>query len=1650
MGDKAYLDRDKVAAIIDRLTLSPENHVKAKTLVKMLGDGFKINMGEAGRELWPNASSKSQSTMLNSLVRGINSGAEDEGLVFEIVAEGAMKYGNDNRWLGFVGIPDSAPIALTREYDAVKKAADGNEIIVSNYAPQTSIALLITCNKHERDAVDRVFGPCVGITEGGTQCYIKYPKCGNYNILMRYIDRNVGEKQGQVSAALTAERALRDFENSDFSSQTRVVIGVGIAAGLKECEQKLGDVLIATQSQDLELQRLNPNRKIEYRGDCTKASEKFLQSYSAVTNIKKYPFSTYAGLIVCASKLLDNKSIKNKIIKKYPDAIGYEMESHGLASATSAHSREFFMIKGICDWGEGIATEDSIKDELQITAARNAALLLRDILDPGNVSPSDYLDPIAKYEDLNLVPIAITKDYELRKSNLQPLRTNAFHYEDRVEQIKHLEAPSEEGSDIVSLLEDWACNKDDRDNRIKLLLGEYGMGKTITCQTLYQRLKLKCETGQPAPTPLYFDLRNVTNLKNGVPGLDDVMLECAKRGWINLENKCYDLDDIYGWLDDGALVIFDGLDEVLQRLDAEDGKTFTRGLLSIMNIMQRRRQSKGRGGSNKLLISSRTQFYRTLEEERSYFTDEERGDKRYQDFDALVLLPFDEEQINSYLTKALPDLDIDAIRDILDNTHNLNDLSHRPFALRLISEQIPELEQRRLLGAPVFASTLYKGIVKSWANRDQSKSKIRPEDKLLLVSHLAAHMLKNRLNELSALDLEDWFHEWLGLQPRLARRYDKISVEQLEEELRNSTFLSRRDEDDDKGYYYFSHTSFREYFTSLYMLYALRDNAIDGWSMTIPSDETLEFLHQSIAEEDDTDRLMSILDRWVSVAKGDSSLMILKYSLRSEPLGSTVRTTPSLDGINLDGADFTEFKLVNNNKDPKRHITFRNASFKGAKLIHSQFENVDFTGACFECADLSRSCMIECNLSDSILRSVKLDGASIRYCDINNADADGASVLYSWWVGCIGMALHLASESSVTIVSVSDQNEKQIAPANADLWDYQSISDVSDIDFTPDGSKVVYSSGGLISSMNVAAGRIEFSFPCSFVHSFALSTDGTRLAVIHTESVAIYDAQSGALLTTINDLRPLTVAISADRTRLAVMYENGAAIYDAQSAELLTTIGDVRYAISVAISADGTRLAIGHIDGAAIYDAQSGANLTIIKDVKCTSSVAVTINGTHLAVGHEDGTAIYNTKSGALLITIKDIELASSVAFSADGTLLAVGSNDGIAIYDTKSGALLTTIKDVERVGLVTFSADSTLLAVGHDGGATICDAQSGTILTTIKNEGWVNSVAISADGTHLVVGHTNGVAIYDTKNGVFLTTIKDGRWVTSVAFSANGTRLAVGYDDGTTTIYDAQSTVLLTTIKDVKWASSVTFSADGTLLAVGHDDGAAIYDTHNGVLLTTIKDVNWVNSIAISTDGIHLAVGHDFGAAIYDAQSAALFTPIIDEKYVNSVAISSDGNHLAVGHDDGAAIYEAQSGVLLTTIKDVSSARSVAFSTDDTRLAVGHEDGVTIYDTQMGVAFTTIKDVKCVRSVALSADGTRLAVCDDLGRTTIFDLKTNLPLLTVASSFGNECYVKYSTDGSVEKLGKDAWKCFCWRIPPEKPGESPKLLPLEAFQPGK
>ena len=179
-------------------------------------------------------------------------------------------------------------------------------------------------------------------------------------------------------------------------------------------------------------------------------------------------------------------------------------------------------------------------------------------------------------------------------------------------------------------------------------------------------------------------------------------------------------------------------------------------------------------------------------------------------------------------------------------------------------------------------------MVTRWLERDAGKHHLRPDDKIDLAEHLAAHLHGAGAGLLDVTALEDWMHEWLETSPRLARRYARLHPDQLEEDLRTATFLARIDGSEGSGFR-FAHTSLREYFHACHLFAAIKADDPGAWDIEVPSPETLGFLGQLLAERGGSE-LLARLTSWGRERGGRVSRVILQYAVAAanggwSPLG---------------------------------------------------------------------------------------------------------------------------------------------------------------------------------------------------------------------------------------------------------------------------------------------------------------------------------------------------------------------------------------------------------------------------------------------------------------------------------------------------------------------------------------------------------------------------------------------------------------------------------------------------------------------------------------------------------------------------------------------------------------------------------------------
>jgi nucleoside phosphorylase len=163
-----------------------------------------------------------------------------------------------------------------------------------------------------------------------------------------------------VKAGITAARILGYFDNPE------IIVLLGITAGLKSKDVKLGDVLVPTATVDVESGKVTPKGKepagLSYEMSLDK--QKAIAQWPGQGNWskrwgKKRPVKTKGRskviadcTIACTSSVIayDKRAQALRLIHR--KISGVEMEALGIAMASQLVGRPFVIVKSISDWAD--------------------------------------------------------------------------------------------------------------------------------------------------------------------------------------------------------------------------------------------------------------------------------------------------------------------------------------------------------------------------------------------------------------------------------------------------------------------------------------------------------------------------------------------------------------------------------------------------------------------------------------------------------------------------------------------------------------------------------------------------------------------------------------------------------------------------------------------------------------------------------------------------------------------------------------------------------------------------------------------------------------------------------------------------------------------------------------------------------------------------------------------------------------------------------------------------------------------------------------------------------------------------------------------------------------------------------------------------
>lgn len=163
--------------------------------------------------------------------------------------------------------------------------------------------------------------------------------------------------------------ALQTVQKGITALHPHAVIMVGIAFGVDEQKQAIGDILVSKQLMFYDAQKV-VSGEIVPRGDRPHSASRLID-YLYNAHLDWDGAEVRFGLVLTGEKLVDDLDYRESLKKLESEAIGGEMEGAGLYASCHDAKVDWILVKAICDWADGNKGHD--KKQRQQQAAENAA-----------------------------------------------------------------------------------------------------------------------------------------------------------------------------------------------------------------------------------------------------------------------------------------------------------------------------------------------------------------------------------------------------------------------------------------------------------------------------------------------------------------------------------------------------------------------------------------------------------------------------------------------------------------------------------------------------------------------------------------------------------------------------------------------------------------------------------------------------------------------------------------------------------------------------------------------------------------------------------------------------------------------------------------------------------------------------------------------------------------------------------------------------------------------------------------------------------------------------------------------------------------------------------------------------------------------------
>jgi YD repeat-containing protein len=417
---------------------------------------------------------------------------------------------------------------------------------------------------------------------------------------------------------------------------------------------------------------------------------------------------------------------------------------------------------------------------------------------------------------------------------------------------------------------------------------------------------------------------------------------------------------------------------------------------------------------------------------------------------------------------------------------------------------------------------------------------------------------------------------------------------------------------------------------------------------------------------------------------------------------------------------------------------------------------------------------------------------------------------------------------------------------------------VRDVVFTPNGTRIVTTSGQIVRVWDMVTGDALARFDLDdFVQKLVLSRDGRWLVTIqrsgkHVFLWDLYTAQQQCRVAHDKDAR--AAAFSRDGSQLATAGDDHTLRrWSTASCQAISRAENEGVGGGLIFSPDGQLLASsirlsqskfirGEID---VWDPSTGAHLQRIGDYpRLYTGITYSADGRLLATGSSDRNArVWDIHSGHEQARLEHRGRALSLAFTPDATHLITysagktGLGEQAQIWRWATGHTLGTITESGNVWHMLTTADRTRVATtGIDGTGTLrlWDAESGGELYHFQE---IYGVSLNMDGTYLATRGNADTAIHvrqlASNSTIARLTYKGSLALFTLGPQAKFLAADINSENREIWIWDVASEALLARLsppRDIPEGVnpahyrpppfiSLAFSPDGTLLCAGRLD---------------------------------------------------------------------------------------------------------------------------------------------------------------------------------------------------------------------------------------